>query len=264
MTMQDIQSSKDYRHVPIAQVGIKDVSHPMFFSDLGENNTTLASVGNFSLSVALPSDQKGTHMSRFMSVLYEFMPNFSIQKSIEMTSKINNLLESTSCFFAVDFSYFYEKQAPVSKTIGLDHVLVRLEVENHFEKVNNKLVVTIPITSLCPCSKAISEFGAHNQRGHIKVTLWNSKLGIKNCIEIAENAASCALYPVLKRADEKYVTEAAYQKPRFVEDLVREAAVGIKELENTSEFEVLAENFESIHNHNAWALVKSADLKNIS
>lgn len=260
MSMQDIQKSKDLRRIPIAQVGIKDVKHPFYFQDSEEEHAFLPTVGDFSLSVALSHDQKGTHMSRFLSVLYDLMPHFSVCKAIEMTQRINHALESRSCFLNVDFSYFYEKQAPVSKTTGHDHVSVNLGISNHDNTIEKKLTVTIPIKSLCPCSKAISDFGAHNQRGHITITLWNSHLSIKKCIKIAEEAASCALYPILKRADEKYVTEAAYQKPRFVEDLVRDTAIGLKEQDNSAAFEVLAENFESIHNHNAWALVRSRDL----
>lgn len=258
--MQDIQSSQDYRKIPIARVGIKNVTHPIFFTDAGDAQASHPSVATFSLSVSLPAEKKGTHMSRFLSILYESMPYFSIQKAVDLTATMCERLESNSSFISAEFPYFYEKFAPVSKTPGLADVLVRIEVENNQENTQKKLTVEIPIKSLCPCSKAISDFGAHSQRGHIKITLWNSQLGIKECIEAAENAASCALYPILKRVDEKYVTEAAYQKPRFVEDLVREAAIGIKERDNVSKFEIFVENFESIHNHNAWAFVKSDDL----
>ena len=133
---------------------------------------------------------------------------------------------------------------------------------NALEKTTETILsIQIPVKSLCPCSKAISEYGAHSQRSHMTITLWNPKLSIKDCIEIAENSASSAIYPVLKRVDEKFVTEKAYNTPRFVEDLVREAAIQLKEKCPHSKFEVSAENFESIHNHNAWAIVTSDDLE---
>lgn len=258
--MLDIQSSKDHRQIPIAKVGIRNVIHPFSFLDLADESPQFSTVGTFSLSVALEREQKGTHMSRFLPILYEFSDHLSLSTAKAMTQKINAALESHCCFLEVSFDYFYKKYAPISKAEGIDHVKVHLDVRNEHDNIQEKLTVTIPIKSLCPCSKAISDYGAHNQRGNIVISLYSPVLGIKDCISIAEKAASSALYPVLKRSDEKYVTEIAYQNPRFVEDLVRETALGLKKEDPSSQFDVLAENFESIHNHDAWALVKSSDL----
>lgn len=264
--MQDTQDFPDHRMVKIAKVGIKDVSHPIFFSDIGEQNSvSFPSTASFSFFVELSSTKKGTHMSRFPTILYEFAPHLNIHKVEEMAREMNKRLESNVSFIETKFTYFYEKFAPISKTRGLADIQIHLKVKANNVTQNTtdtQLSLQIPVKSLCPCSKAISEYGAHSQRSHMTITLWNPTLSIKECIEIAESSASSALYPVLKRIDEKFVTEKAYNTPRFVEDLVREAAIKLKEKSSTSRFEVSAENFESIHNHNAWAMVTSNDLGN--
>jgi GTP cyclohydrolase IB len=261
--MQDTQDFPDHRKIKIAKVGIKDVSHPIFFSDIDENETvTFPSTASFSFFVELSATKKGTHMSRFPLILYEFAPYFNLIKLEEMARNINQKLESRISFIETKFTYFYEKLAPVSKTKGLADIKIHIKIKTNSQNnlTETQLIIQIPVKSLCPCSKAISEYGAHSQRSHITITLWNPKISIKECIRIAENSASSAIYPVLKRVDEKFVTEKAYNTPRFVEDLVREAAIQIKEKSNSSRFTVSAENFESIHNHNAWALVSSDDL----
>ena len=261
--MQDTQDFPDHRMVKIAKVGIKDVSHPIFFSDIGEQETiTFPSTASFSFFVELSAAKKGTHMSRFPTILYEFAPYFNLKKLEKMAHEINKKLESDISFIETKFTYFYEKFAPVSKTRGLADIKIQLNIKANSQKniTDTQLIIQIPVKSLCPCSKAISEYGAHSQRSHMTISLWNPTLSIKQCIEIAENSASSALYPVLKRVDEKFVTEKAYNTPRFVEDLVREAAIQLKEKTSNSRFEVSAENFESIHNHNAWAMVTSEDL----
>ena len=261
--MQDTQGFPDQRMVKIAKVGIKDVCHPIFFSDIGQDNfVTFPTTATFSFFVELSSTKKGTHMSRFPTILYEFAPNFNLKKFEEMAHAINNKLESQTSFIETKFTYFYEKYAPVSKTKGIADLEIQLKIKAN--SINNTaetvMSIQIPVKSLCPCSKAISEYGAHSQRSHMTITLWNPKLSIQECIAIAESSASSAIYPVLKRVDEKYVTEKAYNTPRFVEDLVREAAIQLKEKSGNSKFEVSAENFESIHTPNAWAFVTSDDL----
>jgi GTP cyclohydrolase IB len=261
--MQDTQDFPDHRMVKIAKVGIKDVSHPIFFSDIGgQESVTFPSSASFSFFVELSATKKGTHMSRFPTILYEFAPYFNLKKLEKMANEINKRLESEISFIETKFTYFYEKFAPVSKTRGLADIQIHLKIKANSQNntTDTQLIIQIPVKSLCPCSKAISEYGAHSQRSHMTISLWNPTLSIKQCIEIAENSASSALYPVLKRIDEKFVTEKAYNTPRFVEDLVREAAIQLKEKSGSSRFEVSSENFESIHNHNAWAMVTSDDL----
>lgn len=261
--MQDTQDIPDHRMVKIAKVGIKNVCYPIFFTDINELNTTLySSTANFSFFVELSAKKKGTHMSRFPIILYDFAPHFTLKKLEDMAHEINKRLESDVAFIETNFSYFYEKHAPISKIKGLIDIEVQIKIESYLQKkaTNTQLIIKVPVTSLCPCSKAISDYGAHSQRCFITISLWNPELSIKDCIKIAENSASSALYPVLKRIDEKYVTEKAYNTPRFVEDLVREAAIQLKEKSSSQRFEVTAENFESIHNHNAWAVVSSDDI----
>ena len=261
--MQDTQGFPDHRMVKIAKVGIKDVCHPIFFSDMGQDRlVTLPSTATFSFFVELSSSKKGTHMSRFPTILYDFAPYFNITKFEEMAHYINEKLESQTSYIETKFNYFYEKFAPISKTKGIADLKIHLKIKADSLKNTTETILSIqiPVKSLCPCSKAISEYGAHSQRSYITITLWNPKLSIKECAEIAENSASSAIYPVLKRVDEKFVTEKAYDTPRFVEDLVREVAIKLKEKSIHTKFEVTAENFESIHNHNAWAMVTSEDL----
>lgn len=259
--MIDVQNSHDTRNIPLCHVGIKNVKHPLTFTDSDKDHTTVQSVANFSLFVNLPQEKKGTHMSRFLAILYDFTPSLSLEKCVALSGEINKKLESQNSFIQICFPFFHKKQAPISKTPGFLDVDVILEIENIAGVANKKLSVIVPIKSLCPCSKAISENGAHSQRGLISIHLWNPTLSIQDCIHIAESAASSPLYSILKREDEKYITEQAYKTPRFVEDLVRETAFLLKEKNNYLKFEVTAENFESIHNHNAWACVRSEDIK---
>ncbi len=259
--MIDMQNSLDYRNIPICHVGVKNVKLPIAFSDSNTNNPPVQSVATFSLYVDLPQEKKGTHMSRFLSVLYDYTPSLSTQNFVALSHKINQILESKNSFIQASFPFFHTKNAPISKTPGIIDVDITIETENISGVINQKLSVIVPIKSLCPCSKAISESGAHSQRGVVSIHIWNSNLSIQDCIAFAENAASSPLYSILKREDEKYVTEQAYKTPRFVEDLVRETAFALKEKVHCTKFEVTAENFESIHNHNAWACVRSEDIK---
>lgn len=259
--MIDVQNTTDYRNIPLSQVGIKGVKHPLTFTDNDEAKTTIQSVANFSMFVYLPQEKKGTHMSRFLEVLYVSTDSLSMDSFVTLTHAINKKLESENSFIRASFPFFYKKLAPVSKTPGLIDLEVTIEIENTAGSINKKLSVEVPIKSLCPCSKAISQYGAHSQRGLITIHLWNSNLSIQDCIQFAEEAASSPVYSILKRDDEKFVTEQAYNTPRFVEDLVRETAFALKEKSAGAKFEVSAENFESIHNHNAWACVRSEDIR---
>ena len=258
--MIDIQNSTDTRNISIAQVGIKNVKIPILFTDNNEKKSTFSSVAQFDLSVSLPAEKKGTHMSRFLPLLYDYASSLSLQTLENLSLDMADKMDSSSSFIHVTFPFFIEKQAPVSKMSGLLDVEVALEIKNKKGNIETKLSVFVPIKSLCPCSKAISENGAHSQRGIIAIHIYNSSVSIQQCVQFAESAASSPLYPILKREDEKYVTENAYNTPRFVEDLVRETAFSLKKHYPQSQFEVTAENFESIHNHNAWACVQSGDI----
>lgn len=261
--MQDTQASSDQRMVKIAKVGIKDVNYPILFQDLTDKaEQVYPSAAKFSFFVELPAEKKGTHMSRFPAVLYEYGSQLSLAKLEQMALDITTRLESTKAYVLTSFHYFYEKAAPVSKIKGLADVFIEIETTASVQsgRAESSLKIQVPIKSLCPCSKAISEYGAHSQRSFLTLKLWNPTLSILQCIAIAEAAASSAVYPILKRVDEKYVTEKAYNTPRFVEDLVREAAIQLKATAANLKFEITAENFESIHNHNAWAFVASEDL----
>jgi GTP cyclohydrolase I len=256
--MIDVQSSLDDRNIPIAQVGIRDVKLPISFSD--EGKTPCASVGNFSTSVFLPREKKGTHMSRFLPILYESANKLSLLQLETLSQEIKEKLESEKAFLKLDFPFFIEKRSPISGVFGLMDINVSIELTNTTNGVQKKVSLSVPIKSLCPCSKAISEAGAHSQRGIISIEVWDCHLSFAQLISFAEGAASSPLYPILKREDEKYVTEKAYSTPRFVEDLVRETAFALKKAAPHVTFEITAENFESIHNHNAWARVSSGDM----
>jgi GTP cyclohydrolase I len=263
--MQDTQNFSDKRMIKIAKVGIKKLRHPIFFLD--EKTLTspveplLSTTACFSFFVELPATKKGTHMSRFPTLLYDFAPYFSLTKFEAMAQEINTRLESQKAFVECEFLYFYQKPAPISQTPGLAEVSVSLEIQaTRGQTPRSTLRVKVPVKSLCPCSKAISEFGAHSQRSYVQISVLNPTLSLQECIAIAERSSSSAVYPVLKRIDEKYVTEHAYHNPRFVEDIVREGALQLKERLGNGTFEICAENFESIHHHNAWAQVSSDDL----
>lgn len=261
--MQDTQAFPDQRMVKIAKVGIKNVNYPILFQDKDDKTSQpFPSSATFSFFVELPAHKKGTHMSRFPSILYECGSHLNLKKLEQMAIEINQRLESTKSYVQTSFQFFYEKEAPISKIKGLADVFVEIETIACLTTSTTETILNIqvPVKSLCPCSKAISEFGAHSQRSFISIKQWQPSLSIIQCIEIAELAASSAVYPILKRVDEKYVTEKAYNTPRFVEDLVREAAIQLKEKSSATKFEITAENFESIHNHNAWAQVTSDDL----
>jgi GTP cyclohydrolase I len=258
--MIDMQNSSDYRNIPISNVGIKNVKLPISYSD-NALKSCINTVGVFSLYASLTKDKKGTHMSRFLSLLYSVSNQLSMNKLCELSTSLNKNLESENSFIQGCFTYFYKKEAPVSKIMGVIDIETTIEIENKAGNIQTMLSVAAPITSLCPCSKAISEYGAHSQRGIITITVWNSNLSIEDCIQVAEESASSPIFSLLKREDEKFVTEKAYNTPRFVEDLVRETAFSLKEKLNCQQFQVTAENFESIHTHNAWACVKSEDIQ---
>jgi GTP cyclohydrolase I len=253
--MPDVQGSKDTRQIPINKVGIKDIRHPVRVADRsgGEQHT----IANFNMYVNLPHNFKGTHMSRFVEILNEHEREITVKSFKHMLAEMVERLEAQSGHIEMSFPYFVNKKAPISGVESLLDYDVTFIGEIHDGKPMTTLKVLIPVTSLCPCSKNISDYGAHNQRSHVTVTArTNSFVWIEELIDIVEKEASCELYGLLKRPDEKYVTERAYDNPKFVEDIVRDIAARLNEEDRVTRYIVESENFESIHNHSAYALIE--------
>jgi len=255
--MKDIQNQIDERNIPIDKVGIKNIRYPITVLD--RVNGSRHTVAVINMYVDLPHTYKGTHMSRFVEMLHEFHPEISLKKFSVILEQMKNYLNAASAHIEVTFPYFIEKKAPVSQSPGLmDYTCRIIGTSNAAGKVDLVSEVIVPISSVCPCSKEISEMGAHNQRGEVRLsTRFKKFFWIEDLIQLVEECASCEVYSVLKRVDEKYVTEKAYRNPKFVEDIVRDVAGRLKGDENITWFSVSAENFESIHNHNAYASITS-------
>jgi GTP cyclohydrolase I len=254
-SIADVQNSADTRRIPIDKVGIKDIRHPVRVKDrsVGEQHT----IANFNMYVNLPHNFKGTHMSRFVEILNTHEREITVESCREMLKEMTERLEADSGHIEMSFHYFVNKTAPVSGVESLLDYDVTLigEIIEGKPKMNIKVVV--PVTSLCPCSKKISDYGAHNQRSHVTVNAeTNGFVWIEDLIDIVENEASCELFGLLKRPDEKFVTEKAYNNPKFVEDMVRDVATRLNEDERINSYTVESENFESIHNHSAYALIE--------
>jgi GTP cyclohydrolase I len=263
LAMPDVQSLRDTRCIPIQRVGIRGVRYPMLVAGTC-GCPAMPTVGNWTLTVALPAHEKGTHMSRFIGLLekYRSMP-FDVALFKSMAVQMLSLLNAERGDITVSFPYFINKSAPVSGVQSLMEYQVQWIARATTTQIEFELVVLVPVTSLCPCSKEISDYGAHNQRSHITVsavvgdpTVMNDHLNLHQIICDVESEASCQLWGLLKRSDEKYVTEHAYSNPKFVEDLVRDVAVRISKQLGIRSYRVEAENFESIHNHSAYAVVE--------
>jgi GTP cyclohydrolase I len=253
--MTDVQSSEDIRRIPINKVGIKDIRHPVRVKDRsqGEQHT----IANFNMYVHLPHNFKGTHMSRFVEILNSYEREFSVESFERMLLEMAERLESDEGHIEMSFPYFVEKPAPISKVKSLMDYNVTLLGEIKNKKPSVAIKVEVPVTSLCPCSKEISAYGAHNQRSHVTVMVHtNNFVWIEDIINLVEGEASCELFGLLKRPDEKYVTERAYDNPKFVEDMVRDVAARLNADSRIDAYTVESENFESIHNHSAYALVE--------
>ncbi len=250
----DVQNSQDTRHIPIDQVGIKDIRHPVVVRDRsgGEQHT----VANFNMYVSLPHNFKGTHMSRFVEILNDHEYEITVDSFKRMIEEMTVLLNAESGHVEMSFPYFVTKAAPVSGVKSLMDYEVSFIGEFDAGKPSVLVKVLVPVTSLCPCSKKISDRGAHNQRSHITVTVKTRDfIWIEEIIDAVEKVASCELYGLLKRPDEKYVTEHAYDNPKFVEDIVRDVAIVFNKDERIAAYKVESENFESIHNHSAYAML---------
>lgn len=256
--LPDVQSQADKRAIEIQKVGIRGLKHPIsILTQEGTQNT----VATVDMTVSLEASVKGTHMSRFVEVFQDHKLATSTTSLIKLGSEMLKRLEADSGWIKIRFPYFINKTAPVSEVKSLMDYDVTWELEtNAKEFINPSLKVVVPVTSLCPCSKNISEYGAHNQRSHISITLdiIDPNLTINEVIYLAEKSASCELWGLLKRPDEKFVTEKAYDNPKFVEDLVRDVAISLETLlskKRISGYSIESENFESIHNHSAFAQI---------
>ena len=251
----DVQSSADTRQIAINKVGIKDIRHPMRIRDRSEGDQH--TIANFNMYVNLPHNFKGTHMSRFVEILNGHETEVTVASFKDMLAEMTERLEAESGHIEMNFPFFINKTAPVSGVQSLLDYDVTLIGEIHGGKPVIDIKVVVPVTSLCPCSKKISDRGAHNQRSHVTVQArTNGFIWIEEIIDMVEHQASCQLYGLLKRPDEKFVTEHAYDNPKFVEDMVRDIAVSLNNEERISAYVVESENFESIHNHSAYALIE--------
>lgn len=254
-TIADVQSSADTRRLPINKVGIKDIRHPVRVRDrtAGEQHT----IAHFNMYVHLPHNFKGTHMSRFVEILQHYEREISVNSFKDMLTEMVQTLHAESGYIEMSFPYFIMKTAPVSGVQSLMDYNVTFIGEVAHGKTALNIKVVVPVTSLCPCSKEISRYGAHNQRSHVTVNVrTRGFVWIEDLVDIVENEASCQLYGVLKRPDEKYVTERAYENPKFVEDMVRDVAARLNADERITAYVVESENFESIHNHSAYAMIE--------
>lgn len=252
--IEDVQNIADKRQIAIDKVGIKDIQHPIKVSDRtsGEQHT----IANFNMYVNLPHQFKGTHMSRFVEILNKHEREITVKSFRVMLSEMTERLQAESGYIEMDFPYFVNKEAPISKVKSLMDYQVSFIGEVTGTKTDVVVKVVVPVTSLCPCSKGISDYGAHNQRSHVTVTVHSdSFIWIEDLIDLVEEEASCEIYGLLKRPDEKFVTERAYDNPKFVEDIVRDIATRLNDDDRISAYTVESENFESIHNHSAYALI---------
>jgi len=260
--MRDVQKSRDYRKLAINKVGVKDISYPITVMD--KNNTFQHTVARINMYVDLPHHFKGTHMSRFVEILNAHRKEMALDKMETTLQKIKDKLGASRAHLEMEFPYFIEKRAPVSGAKSLMEYTCRF-LASLSERFDFILEMRVPVTSLCPCSKELSRFGAHNQRGVVTVQVrYRDFVWIEDLVAVIEECGSSPVYALLKREDEKFVTERAYENPRFVEDMVREAALRLRKMDNVTWFSVSAENFESIHNHSAYASIeidkeKSAD-----
>lgn len=253
-TMPDMQKLRDDRNIAINKVGVKDIRYPIVVLDKSKDQQQ--TVARINMYVDLPHHFKGTHMSRFIEILNQFHGEISIDRIDTMLHNMKKHLEASSAHLELTFPYFIEKRAPVSGARSLMeyqcHMIGSLEKDYDFI-----LGVTVPMTSLCPCSKEISARGAHNQRSAVRVEIrYSDHIWLEDLIALVEECGSAPVYALLKREDEKALTEQAYDNPMFVEDVVRAVTQRLLKVEEVTWFRVACENFESIHNHSAYAMVE--------
>ena len=254
-TLPDVQNSQDTRAIAINKVGIKDIRHPVQVKDrTGKIQHTIA---NFNMYVDLPHEFKGTHMSRFVEILNNHEWEITVDSFKTMLTEMTTRLDADCGHIEMSFQFFINKTAPASGVQSLlDYEVTFIGERKHNKNIIN-IKAVVPVTSLCPCSKKISERGAHNQRSHVTVNVETEDfIWVEEIIEMVESQASCELYGLLKRPDEKVVTERAYDNPKFVEDMVRDIAHQLNIDKRILAYTVESENFESIHNHSAYALIE--------
>jgi GTP cyclohydrolase I len=252
--MEDIHNSQDARRISIDKVGIKAIRHPVAVT--GRSGEIQHTVATFNMYVNLAHDQKGTHMSRFVEILNEQVDRIEIPTFCQIVASMTKRLEARAGFIEVSFPFFVRKKAPVTGASSYMDYTVKLSGEWEADRSKLSLKVTAPVTSLCPCSKKISDYGAHNQRSYVTVSVVaEQRVWIEDLIELIERESSCELFGLLKRSDEKYVTESAYNNPKFVEDIVRDIANDLNNDPRVLAYTVETENFESIHNHSAYAMI---------
>ncbi len=253
--MADIQGLPDDRQIEIDKVGVRDILYPITVMD--RSRKTQQTVARVSMYVNLPHQFKGTHMSRFVELLNEHCHDMSTRALPDILRAMRRRLRARAAHLEVEFPFFMLKKAPVSGAEGLLAYKCISRGEVAARKVIQTYEVQVPITALCPCSKAVSDHGAHNQRGLVTVCFRQRRfIWFEEIIQLVERSASCEVYSVLKREDEKYVTERAYENPMFVEDVAREVAVKLMAHERIAWFSVAVENQESIHAHNAYAHIE--------
>lgn len=260
--MDDVQSRRDDRQIPIDRVGVNNLRYPVVVLDREQGRQE--TVARLSMSVSLPHHFKGTHMSRFIEVLNRHRGEITMRTLPAVLHELREKLDAESAHVEVKFPYFVERTAPVSEARALMDYECSFTGESNGEGDDFVLGVRVPVTSLCPCSKEISDYGAHNQRGYITIEVRSTPPGegsenivwIEELIEVAERSASAPVYALIKRADERHVTMQAYDNPVFVEDMVRGVAAKLQRDGRVRWFRVHAENDESIHNHNAFAVVE--------
>lgn len=253
--MPDVQSRTDHRELAIDRVGVTAIRFPATFAIRdAEQSKTMPTVATVNMFVALPAERKGTHMSRFVELLNDYNDALSPERVVELCRHIRTELDAEEAHVELSFPYFIPKEAPATKRVGLMDYEASIKCVSTSTSDDLVLGVTVPATSLCPCSREISAYGAHNQRCLIRAEArFNGTLWIEDLVEYAEQSASCPVYSVLKRADEKVVTEQAFDNPKFVEDIVRDLATALGADERITWFHARSENHESIHSHNAWA-----------
>jgi GTP cyclohydrolase I len=253
--LKDTQSERDTRRLPIDRVGVKGLRYPVQVLD--KDRSTQSTVATVQLTVDLPHHFKGTHMSRFIEVLAAHGPVIHVENIRDILEQTASRLQSSCAHLDIEFPFFLEKRAPATGSPGLMDYTVRFSATLQRRRLDFIVTAIVPVTTLCPCSKAISKSGAHNQRGQVSLSVRARKpMWIEDMVRLAEESASSELYSLLKRPDEKFVTERAYANPVFVEDLVRAVAQRCDRDKNILWYRVEVENFESIHNHNAYALIE--------
>ena len=256
--LKDTQNEPDDRNIAIDRVGVKSLRFPIKIRD--KANSMQSTVATVSLAVDLPHHYKGTHMSRFVEVLNSHGPVLDVHSISEIPRELLDRLDAQRAHIEFRFPFFLSKAAPVTGAEGLMDYEVIFEIDTDADSEDFMLTVCVPVTTLCPCSKAISARGAHNQRGIVTYSVrFGEPIWIEDLVRLVERCASSELYSLLKRPDEKEVTERAYDHPVFVEDLVRNVAAASSEQDNIRWYRVEAENFESIHNHNAYAVIEKPE-----